>query len=71
MVSRYLAEHLRTNCVQKIFSLRPSNMKNTRNSFKIVQKLSFLTFAILVIKFRNKNHRKLDKNPRNFSFYQK
>ena len=51
MVSRHLNEHLRTNCVEKNFSLRPSNIKNTRNLIKFVQKWPFLTFAALVTKF--------------------
>ena len=37
MASSYLGEHLRTNCGEKI-SLRPLNIKNTRNLIKIVQK---------------------------------
>ena len=47
-------------------SLRPSIIKNTQNIFKIVQKWPFLTFAVLVANFWNKNDWKLDKNPRNF-----
>ena len=55
----------------KNFSLRLLNIKNTRNLLAIVQKLTFLFFAVLVAKFWNKNNCKLDKNLRNFSFYQK
>ena len=51
MVSRHLGEHLRTNCVEKKFSLRPSNIKNTRNFIKFVQKRPFLTFTAFVAKF--------------------
>ena len=37
MVSRHLGEHLRTNCVKKN-SLRPLNIKNTRNLINFFQK---------------------------------
>ena len=40
MVAKYLEEHVRTDCVQKIFIVA-LNIKNTRNLFKIVQKWSF------------------------------
>ena len=38
MVSRKLGEHLRTNGVEKKFSLRPLNIKNTQNLIEFVQK---------------------------------
>ena len=52
MVSKYLGEHLRRYRVQK--KLKPLNIKNIRNSIKIVQKLPFLTFAVLTQNFETK-----------------
>ena len=51
---------------KKIFT-EASNIKNTRNLFKIVQKWPFLTFAVLVTNFWNRNDCKLDENLRNLS----
>ena len=45
--------------------------KKKHRKFKIVHKWPFPSFAKLVAKFWNKNNCKLDKNPRNFSLYQK
>ena len=62
MVSRYSGEYLRTKLSPKNFSLRPLNVNNTQNLFKIVQKWPFLTSAVLVAKFWNENDCQLDKN---------
>ena len=77
IVSIYLREDLRTNCVQKLFIeafkyQKYTGIKNTGiwTIFQIVQNDKF-ELVLLVAKFWKKNDSELDKNVRNFSLYQK
>ena len=71
LVPRYFGGSFTYKMCPKNFSMRPLSIKNRLNLFKIVQKWPILTFAVFVAKLRNENYSKLDKNLKNFSFYQK
>ena len=71
MASRHLAEHSRTNCVEKIFIEAFKYQKNT----KFIQncpKLATSNFCCFSCQyFETKNDCEVDKKLRNFPSYQK